>query len=54
MNSCTQWSPVFTVVFTIILRFNLRVWKVNAYLEWVDAQGATAVTDRIYGTTGSG
>ena len=34
MINCTHWSSVFT----LISRFKLRVYKVNAYLRWVDAQ----------------
>ena len=45
-----QWSSVFTMV----LRFKLRVEKVNAYLRCVDAQEARAGVEGIDGTTGYG
>jgi hypothetical protein len=46
MNNCMQWSPVFTIV----VWFQLRVWKVNTYLKCVDVQKETAGaegTDRM-------
>jgi len=50
MNNCTQWSPVFTMV----LRWKLRVLMVNAYLRHVDAQEARAGVEGIDGNTGCG
>jgi hypothetical protein len=38
----------------MVLRFKLRVEKVNAYLRCVDEQVARAGVERIYGTTGCG
>jgi len=43
MNNCTQWSPVISMV----LLFNWRVKKVNAYPRCVDAQEARAGADSI-------
>jgi len=48
MNNCTQWSSVFTMV----LRFKLRVQKVNAFLRCVNSEEATAGAEGIDGTTG--
>jgi hypothetical protein len=47
MNNCTQWSSVFTMV----IRFRLRVYMVNAYLRCVDAQEARAGAEGIDRTT---
>jgi len=38
----------------MLLRFKLRVWKVNAYLRCVDAQEARAGMEGINGTIGYG
>jgi len=50
MNNCTQWRSVFTMV----LRFKLRVQMVNTYLRCDDAQEARAGAEAIDGTTGCG
>jgi hypothetical protein len=50
MKNCMQSSTVFITV----LRFKLRVLKVNAYLRYIDAQEARAGAEEIDGTTGCG
>ena len=50
MNNYTQWSSVFSMV----LRFKLRVGMVNTYLRCVDAQEARAGAEGIDGMTGFG
>jgi hypothetical protein len=50
MNNCTHWSAVFTMA----LRFKLRVLMVNAFVRFVDAQEARAVVEGINGETGFG
>ena len=42
-----QWSSVFTMV----LLFKVRVYKVNAYLRCVNSQEARAGVEGIDGTT---
>jgi len=48
MNHCTQWSSVFTMV----LRLNLRVSMVHAYLRCINAQEGPAGAEGIDGTMG--
>lgn len=47
INNCMQRSPVLTM----ILRFKLRVWKVNPYLRLLDAQEARAGEEGTKGMT---
>jgi len=50
INNCMQWS----IVFTMVLRFKLRVYMVPAYLTFVDEQEARAGVEGTNGTTGCG